>query len=189
MNGFDPAKYGEEIAKLIPEERPNSLGPGTPNQSIKPLLEAASVDQLFKHTSIKDQDMAKACLSGLWLYHDYLDESHTISQSIHNPTGSFWHGIMHRREPDYGNSGYWFRKVGNHPAFDALCAEASKLAQSMETTPDSKFLAGQSTWDPFQFIQLCEKSYQTGTADERLCEAVQLKEWQILFDYSYTHAV
>src|SRR5687768_16030718 len=40
---------------------------------------------------------AEALVAGLWLWHDYLDESHAVSQSLHSPTGSFWHAIMHRR--------------------------------------------------------------------------------------------
>ena len=58
--------------------------------------------------------------SGLWLLAGDLDRSHTISQSIDHPSGSFWHGIMHRREGDFGNSHYWFHKVGHHPAMDNL---------------------------------------------------------------------
>ena len=46
--------------------------------------------------------MAACCLCGLWLLHDFLDESHSLSQEITTDTGSYWHGIMHRREPDYG---------------------------------------------------------------------------------------
>src|SRR5690554_1595201 len=53
--------------------------------------------------------------AGLWLYIDELDRSHTISQRMHDATGSFWHGIMHRREGDFGNSHYWFRRTGDHP--------------------------------------------------------------------------
>lgn len=58
--------------------------------------------------------------AGLWLYIDELDRSHTISQSIHDATGSFWHGIMHRREGDFSNSHYWFNRVGNHPAMAGI---------------------------------------------------------------------
>ena len=47
-----------------------------------------------------------ALRSGLWLYVDELDRSHRISQQIPDATGSFWHGIMHRREGDFGNSHY-----------------------------------------------------------------------------------
>ncbi len=58
--------------------------------------------------------------AGLWLYVDELDRSHVISQGIHDTTGSYWHGIMHRREGDFGNSHYWFNKVGHHPAMDLI---------------------------------------------------------------------
>ncbi len=58
--------------------------------------------------------------AGLWLYIDDLDRSHTISQAIENPTGSFWHGIMHRREGDFSNSHYWFRRAGRHPAMKLI---------------------------------------------------------------------
>jgi len=61
-----------------------------------------------------------ALQAGIWLYVDELDRSHAISQGIHDATGSFWHGIMHRREGDFGNSHYWFNKTGHHPAMDAI---------------------------------------------------------------------
>ena len=58
--------------------------------------------------------------SALWLYVDDLDRSHRISQGIETPTGSYWHGIMHRREGDFSNSHYWFNRVGKHPAMTAI---------------------------------------------------------------------
>lgn len=61
-----------------------------------------------------------ALQAGLWLYVDELDRSHTISQDLKDPTGSYWHGIMHRREGDFSNSHYWFHKTGKHPAMTLL---------------------------------------------------------------------
>jgi hypothetical protein len=61
-----------------------------------------------------------ALQAGLWLYVDELDRSHALSQDLHDATGSAWHGIMHRREGDFSNSHYWFRKAGRHPALAAI---------------------------------------------------------------------
>lgn len=61
-----------------------------------------------------------ALAAGIWLYVDELDRSHAFSQAMEDPTGSFWHGIMHRREGDFSNSHYWFRQVGSHPAMKGL---------------------------------------------------------------------
>lgn len=56
--------------------------------------------------------------SALWLYVDELDRSHRISQQIHDADGSYWHGIMHRREGDFPNSHYWFHNTGaDHPVY------------------------------------------------------------------------
>ena len=61
-----------------------------------------------------------AVLAGLWLYIDDLDRSHAISQTLHDATGAFWHGIMHRREGDFSNSHYWFHKADGHPVLTAI---------------------------------------------------------------------
>ncbi len=53
--------------------------------------------------------------AGLWLYVDDLDRCHAICQDLPDPTGAFWHGIMHRREGDYSNSHYWMRRAEGHP--------------------------------------------------------------------------
>lgn len=58
--------------------------------------------------------------AALWLYVDELDRSHRLAQKLEDQTGSFWHGIMHRREGDFANSHYWFNKVGQHPAMPLI---------------------------------------------------------------------
>src|SRR4051794_8266140 len=86
---------------------------GGGNAAVLPLLRDAHPAGLLLDPPARPE-AASALLSGLWLWHDFLDESHGISQSIHSATGSFWHAIMHRREGDFGNSKYWYAKCLNH---------------------------------------------------------------------------
>ncbi len=136
--------------------------------------------------AVREQEMAKCCIAGLWLYHDYLDESHGLSQEIETPTGSYWHGLMHRREPDYANAKYWFRKVGAHPTFDSLRSAAQQIVSSELPAP-RQFLVSQIAWDPFDFINLCEKA--AGSDLEMPCRRIQQREWELLFDFCYHAAI
>src|ERR1051326_5982829 len=76
-------------------------------------------------------DEAAAMLAGLWLWHDWLDESHRIVQGIETETGSFWHAIMHRREGDFSNSKYWLARCASHPALATIAAQAGAVAHAM----------------------------------------------------------
>jgi len=162
------------------------LGPGTPNPGVHSELSALSIELAFGQAGRLDADMAKGCIAGMWLYHDYLDESHSLSQEIETPSGSYWHGLMHRREPDYDNAKYWFRKVKTHPIFDFLAA-ASKQVSYADLPASAQFLARQSAWDPFAFIDICE--HAAGTELELLCRQIQQAEWELLFDFCYRQAI
>lgn len=149
---MDREKLPASIAPLAAGDRLPELGPGSPNERVRATLAALTPEAVVP--GHRDRDMAMACLSGLWLLHDFLDESHTISQDLHTTTGSYWHAIMHRREPDPSNSKYWFRKVGSYPVLAKLAEQAPAL--------------GYLYTNPFDFVDMCEKVRGLGNAQEEL---------------------
>jgi hypothetical protein len=171
----DPTAYAPALAELLQERRLPPLGPGSPNAAARSRLQALTVERAFAPHPVRDRDMASACLAGLYLYHDCLDESHTISQEIHTPTGSYWHAIMHRREPDPDNSKYWWRRVGNHPVLEQLREQAPAL--------------GYKFTDPFAFVDFVERVRGSGSADEELARRVQKLEWELLFAWCFSRAL
>jgi hypothetical protein len=133
--------------------------------------------------------MASCCVSAVWLLHDYLDESHVISQGIETPEGSFWHGIMHRREGDFSNAKYWFRRVGKHPLLDLVGQRAAEMgAVRGEERMVKKLITG-GAWDPMAFVDLCQAAAGGRGNDRELCLDIQQAEWELLFDHCYRAAV
>jgi len=121
-----------------------------------------------------------ALIAGLWLYVDQLDKSHDVSQSLNTPTGSFWHGIMHRREGDFSNAHYWFRRTGTHPAYSRIITAGGSGASGTD-------VAG---YDPHAFIDAVQRAHDEdsqrpnpdGVAHPELL-STQRKEWAALFEH------
>lgn len=187
MKSFHPTLYAPAIAELLREPWTPPLDTGMPNSQVRVRLEALANDNAFAPHRVRDRGMADACRAGLWLYHNFLDESHQISQELHSPTGSYWHALMHRRAPDFSNAKYWFRHVGEHPLYESLRQDAAELA--VEVPPSAGFLRTQSAWDPFAFVDLCAAVLVGRAPCEDLCKRVQKREWELLFDWCYRQAV
>lgn len=131
------------LVQAMPELVPTK--PATP--ALVELVQALVSDKLLQGNP--------SLQSALWLYVDDLNRSHEISQTIESPIGSLWHGIMHRREGDFWNSKYWFRKAGNTPALGGM--------------------------DPSAFVDQVEQTYKNNPPE--LLD-YQRKEWVTLFEWS-----
>jgi len=186
---FLPNQFGSLFFELLRNPRLAPLDSGKPNVAFKSKLKNISIKEAFAAFQVVDTEMAKCCLAGILLYHNYLDESHKICQTIQTESGSYWHALMHRREPDYFNSKYWFNRVGDHPVFADLKRAAAKLAENVNALTNIEFLTKQTKWDPFDFIDLCDSTLNSGRPCELLCRQIQLVEWQLLFKYCFEHAV
>ena len=186
MARFDPAHYAAPVAALLEAPRLMPLDGGAPNAAAFDQLSGLDETRLCDGHPVRDREMARACLAGLWLYYDFLDESHRISQSLHGREGSYWHGIMHRREGDYANAKYWFRRTGAHPIHEALSRSARALVRG--TGADATLGAVAKAWEPGAFVDLCEAANAGRNDAADLCRKIQEREWQLLFDYCYRRA-
>jgi hypothetical protein len=146
---------------------------------------AAELDKLLRAVLADGGVRSGLIHSALLLWHDHLDESHSLSQSIENPTGSFLHGIMHRREPDYGNSKYWFRRVGRHPAFSKIASRVGELLAKSGDQSLAAQLVPRGEWDAFAFVDVCETAAKLPADHPRrkLLRDIQQIEFEALLEF------
>ncbi|MEO1616341.1 MAG: hypothetical protein AAFV88_10865 [Planctomycetota bacterium] len=155
--------FSSELLGAVQAAPRPPLGEGEPQSELVRLLEGGIGDHLSGVSPRRQME----CLSGLWLLAGDIHRSHDLSQDLGSAEGSLLHGIMHRREGDFGNAKYWFRRVGEHEVFREL-ADAADLSYE----------------DPFDFVDRCQNA--TESRDESLietCLTIQWVEWQLLMSF------
>lgn len=125
--------------------------------------------------------------SGLWLLIGELDRSHKISQQFESADGSFWHAIMHRREGDYWNSKYWFRRVGDHPVHHSLAQLISSEHEFLSGTGVPLHALSVPSSLGAALVDITEQAVHGKRRWREPLELIGWWEWLLLFVYTYTN--
>jgi hypothetical protein len=173
---FDPTAYGPVVAAILAlDGNGERLMPLASGRCSSPealtQIQAASPRSLFPFSHAPE-----AALSGLYLYFSCIDCSHEVAQSVHTADGAYWHGIVHRQEPDPDNARYWFRQVGSHPIFPELAEKAGAIGLESHDA--------QGRWDPIRYVEICDRARREPASPlTQMALETQRAEWQLLFDY------
>ncbi len=97
---------------------------------------------------------------------------------------------MHRREPDARNASWWFRRIGSHPAFDALssnlaCWLVESGASEEEQERAQLKVCRNGRFDPFALIEYSTHALRTpGQLEDRFLRRMQYFEILNLLSWS-----
>jgi TPR repeat protein len=170
----------ERVWALCQTPAPPELGPGPrPDIADEPTLRQrlAAVARELK-VPPRQVDLL---LGSVLLWHDHLTAAHALAQQIPDADGSYLHGLMHRREPDYDNAQYWFRRAGRHAVLTPLAAAADEwLRERGETGLAGRLLASER-WDCLAFVDFCEECASRPADDARhqLARELQWLEFEV----------
>jgi hypothetical protein len=145
LEGFEHLLLAGGLPELGPGPRANVLPHAALDESLCQLLTRSDLPSL-------NQELIRALIL---LWHDRMDAAHAIAQSIEDADGNFLHGILHRREPDYTNAKYWFRRVGEHVCYPEIARRTASLLETKGAHDVGARLVVNGKWDAFAFIDLC----------------------------------
>jgi len=193
QRSFIPAD-STTLLEFLRERRLRALTyPSPTTTDLKSRLDTLTPDQLLVPAKVVSATDALCIKGALYERHDFYDAAHTCAQEAgESPTVAYWHGICHRRQPDYGNSKHWFRRVGRHPIFPQVCRAVCNFLVTASDDVAATFrrhLEEKGEWDAFYWIDLCsEWARQEDEANKRVLMEVQEIEWEVLFEYTYRAA-
>jgi hypothetical protein len=99
--------------------------------------------------------------AGLLYAVNALDDAHAVFQESHSREGSYWHGMMHRREGDFPNALYWVGRAGRISAISEIAG-----------------------FSPSDFIEDCAAAFRRGEEPPHLLE-LQRREWEVMMFSSW----
>jgi len=163
---------------------------GKPNAAGKKAVEALTKRDM---KDAKDSKSLPLVQGALYLCFDCWKEAHELADAHEGTAAGHWlHAIVHRREPDAGNSKYWYAKV-SPPArvFEAIGLEALaflKKAPVPELESLAQELQKTKIWTPAAFVELCDKfkEGEPGSPGYRALAHIQEIEWRGLAEFILT---
>jgi hypothetical protein len=174
----------QDIHQLLATAEPAALGP----EKRAGTLSRADIDRALNLPGLSPS-VRELLVAVLYLWHDHLDAAHDIAQRIETADGSLVHAIMHRREPDYSNAKYWFRRAGKHAAFLALSLSAEKILDRADESDLRSRLLPNNSWDPMAFVDAVEESSDRFKSSIPLLRDLQRLELEALLDNLIRRAV
>lgn len=176
------ARYSEFIDRVLrTSDLLQKLIPSSPlSWNLPGEIAKADDSTLLDGKPLLDAPALARVRGGLLYAVDAIHEAHTIFQDDPSDHGSYWHGMMHRREGDFDNARYWFRRAGRlsvaHKLHSAACEHSPTMAR-------------QETWDAYLLTGLCEQAKFGAEELTGECVKLQRVEFDALFAYCWRQAV
>lgn len=118
--------------------------------------------------------------AALWLLCGELERSHAVSQQIDSADGAYWHGVMHRREGDFSNANYWFRRALRHPVREQLVRQLATLQSTCNTTLTESQRLFEASTVAEAITEGCQRALASQPSQVPSWQAICWLEWQLL---------
>jgi len=182
---YDPQKYGPVFESLLSVKSIPPLGIGNPDIFRQSQIVGNTLEALFLRNEIKNFDMARCCHAGIMIFNSFLDPAKQLLSHISSDTSNYWQGILARREMKPGEATKFFSSFANHPVY----IQMDKLSKQLAAKHTNCYITKSPVWEAGKFANYCKEQAGTGSAEEKLCQTIQLAEMRLLFDFSYESAV